>query len=205
MQNQRTLKPIATLTVEGTRRRERPRKRWRGEVEEDLNTMGIKNRHKIARDHREWWNIWTFNWQPRSATNYSAWETGGGEWLRKVNCILIVESTYERCPISTVPKVIKITWWVITMSSETDGFHVRAMKNILRLCDIQYMRIYIYMFNILLLFSMFRSLLWPSSGWPTIMHNYMYNYCILVVGHHDDGHRGYRNIFVNNNKIYDNI
>jgi hypothetical protein len=42
MQNQRILKQIATLTVEGTRRRERPRKRWRGEVEEDLTIMGIK-------------------------------------------------------------------------------------------------------------------------------------------------------------------
>jgi hypothetical protein len=57
MQNQRILKPVATLSMAGIRRREIPRKRWRGEVEEDLNTMGIKNRHKIARDHREWRNI----------------------------------------------------------------------------------------------------------------------------------------------------
>ena len=57
--------------------------------------------------------------------------------LNKVNCILSAESTYERCLISTVPKVITIKWWVIAMSNEIDAFHVPAMKNILQLCDIQ--------------------------------------------------------------------
>jgi len=59
--------------------------------------------------------------------------------LNKANFIQVLnaESMYERCLISTVPKVITIKWWVITMSSETDVFHVRALKNILHLRDIQ--------------------------------------------------------------------
>jgi hypothetical protein len=32
-------KEIATVTMEGTRKRGRSRKRWRGEVEEDLNII----------------------------------------------------------------------------------------------------------------------------------------------------------------------
>ena len=43
MQNQRMPKQIATDTIEGTRKRKRPRKRWRDEVEEGLNVM-IKKR-----------------------------------------------------------------------------------------------------------------------------------------------------------------
>ena len=35
-------KEIATATTEGTRKRGRPRKRWRYEVEEDFNKMDIK-------------------------------------------------------------------------------------------------------------------------------------------------------------------
>ena len=57
MQNERMPEEIATATMEGTRRRGRSRKRWRDEVEEDLNTMGIKNRQAVARDRREWSKI----------------------------------------------------------------------------------------------------------------------------------------------------
>jgi len=39
MQNQRMPKQIATGTIKGTRKRKRPRKRWRDEVEEGLNIM----------------------------------------------------------------------------------------------------------------------------------------------------------------------
>jgi hypothetical protein len=35
-------KQIATATMEGTRKRGKPRKRWRNEVHDDLNIMGIK-------------------------------------------------------------------------------------------------------------------------------------------------------------------
>jgi hypothetical protein len=40
--------------MEGTRKRGRPRKGWRGEVEKELNIMGIKNGQAIAKHHREW-------------------------------------------------------------------------------------------------------------------------------------------------------
>lgn len=39
LKNQRMSKEIATVTMEGTRKRGRSRKRWRGEVEEDLNII----------------------------------------------------------------------------------------------------------------------------------------------------------------------
>jgi hypothetical protein len=38
--------------MEGTRKRGRPSKRWRDNVEEDLNILGVKNREAIARDHQ---------------------------------------------------------------------------------------------------------------------------------------------------------
>jgi hypothetical protein len=57
MENQRMPKLIATDTMEGIRKRGRPRKRRRGEVEEGLNVMGMRNRHAMARDRGEWWKI----------------------------------------------------------------------------------------------------------------------------------------------------
>jgi hypothetical protein len=57
MQNQSIPKQIATPTMEAKRRRGRPRKRWRDEVEEGLNIMGIKNREAMATGHLEWWKI----------------------------------------------------------------------------------------------------------------------------------------------------
>jgi len=48
MQNQQMPNQVATATVEGTRARERPCRRWRGKVQEDLNIMRIK---KLGRDH----------------------------------------------------------------------------------------------------------------------------------------------------------
>jgi hypothetical protein len=43
-------KNIATLTMEGTRKRGTPCKRWRNDNKEDLNVTGIKNRQAMARD-----------------------------------------------------------------------------------------------------------------------------------------------------------
>jgi hypothetical protein len=43
-----------TATIEGTRKTGRPRKRWKDEVEEDLNIMGIKHGRAAARDRRKW-------------------------------------------------------------------------------------------------------------------------------------------------------
>jgi hypothetical protein len=57
MQNERMPKQIAVATIEGTRKRGRPRKRWKDEVEEDLNIMGITNGRAAARDRRKWRKI----------------------------------------------------------------------------------------------------------------------------------------------------
>jgi hypothetical protein len=45
---------IATATMEGTRKKGRPCKRWQDKVEEDLNVLGIKDRQAMARDRWEW-------------------------------------------------------------------------------------------------------------------------------------------------------
>jgi hypothetical protein len=46
-----------TTEMEGTRKRERPRKRWIHEVEEDLKIMGIRNWHAVTKDSQEWGKI----------------------------------------------------------------------------------------------------------------------------------------------------
>jgi hypothetical protein len=53
MQNPRTPIQIAIAKTEGTRKRGRPYKRWRDEVEDHLNRMEIKNMQAVARDHQE--------------------------------------------------------------------------------------------------------------------------------------------------------
>jgi hypothetical protein len=40
--------------MEGIRKRERPRKRWTDEVEEDLKIMRRRNWNTVARDLKEW-------------------------------------------------------------------------------------------------------------------------------------------------------
>jgi hypothetical protein len=45
-------KQFATPAMEGTRKR-RPRERWRDQVQEDLDIVGITNRQTIARDRWE--------------------------------------------------------------------------------------------------------------------------------------------------------
>jgi hypothetical protein len=57
MQNQGIPKQIAAATIEGTRKRGRPRERLKEEVEEGLNVMGIKNGRAAARDRRKWRKI----------------------------------------------------------------------------------------------------------------------------------------------------
>jgi hypothetical protein len=56
MQNPRMPKRIAAATTEETRKRGRPCKRWKDEVEY-LNTMGIKNGSVVARDRWKWRKI----------------------------------------------------------------------------------------------------------------------------------------------------
>jgi hypothetical protein len=50
-------KQIVAATIEGKGKRGRPRKRWKDEVEEGLNIMGIKNGRALARDRRKWRKI----------------------------------------------------------------------------------------------------------------------------------------------------
>ena len=42
MEEDRKPKKIITLELEGTRRRGRPRKRWKEEVEKDLQVLGVR-------------------------------------------------------------------------------------------------------------------------------------------------------------------
>jgi hypothetical protein len=43
--------------VEGRGKGGRSRKRWRDEIEDNLNIMGIKNRQALVRGRREWRKI----------------------------------------------------------------------------------------------------------------------------------------------------
>ena len=40
--------------LEGTRRRGRPRKRWKEEVEKDLQVLGVRRRRKLVADRKKW-------------------------------------------------------------------------------------------------------------------------------------------------------
>jgi hypothetical protein len=53
MKNQRIPKQIAVAKREGTRKRGRPRKRWKDEAEENMNIMGVKNGRAVARDRQK--------------------------------------------------------------------------------------------------------------------------------------------------------
>jgi hypothetical protein len=49
MEEDRMPKKIFTEVLEGPRRRGRPRKRWKEEVERDLQVLGVRRRRKIGR------------------------------------------------------------------------------------------------------------------------------------------------------------
>ena len=50
-------KKIFTQELGGTRRRGRPRKRWKGEVERDLQVLGVRRWRELVADNKEWTNI----------------------------------------------------------------------------------------------------------------------------------------------------
>ena len=43
--------------LEGTRRRERSRKRWKGQVEGDLQMLGVRSWREIVTDRNKWKDI----------------------------------------------------------------------------------------------------------------------------------------------------
>ena len=48
---------IFTQELERTRRRERPRKGWKQEVERDLQVLGVKRWKELVADRKKWKDI----------------------------------------------------------------------------------------------------------------------------------------------------
>jgi len=57
MEEDRMPKKIFTQELEGTRRRRRPRKGWREEVERDLQVVGVKRWRELVIDRDKWRGI----------------------------------------------------------------------------------------------------------------------------------------------------
>ena len=54
MEEDRMAKKIFTQELEGTRRRERPRKGWREEVERVLQVLGVRRWRELVIDREKW-------------------------------------------------------------------------------------------------------------------------------------------------------
>jgi len=57
VEEDRMPKKIFTQELEGTRRRGRPRKRWKEEVERDLQVLGVRWWRELVADRRKWKDI----------------------------------------------------------------------------------------------------------------------------------------------------
>jgi hypothetical protein len=57
MEEDRMPKKIFTQELEGTRRRGRPRKRWKEEVERNLQVLGVRRWRELVTDRKKWRNI----------------------------------------------------------------------------------------------------------------------------------------------------
>ena len=57
MEEDRIPKKIFTQELEGTRRRGRPRKRWREEVERDLQVLEVRRWRELVADRKKWKDI----------------------------------------------------------------------------------------------------------------------------------------------------
>ena len=57
MGEDRMPKKIFTQEVEGTRRRGRPRKGWKEEVERDLQVLGVRRWRELVADRKKWKDI----------------------------------------------------------------------------------------------------------------------------------------------------
>jgi len=57
MEEDRMPKTFFTQELDGTRRRERPRKRWKEEVERDLQVLGVRRWRELVVDRKKWKDI----------------------------------------------------------------------------------------------------------------------------------------------------
>jgi hypothetical protein len=58
MEENRMPKMIFSQDLEGPRRRGRPRKRWKKEVEKDLHVLGVRRWRELATDRKKkWWDV----------------------------------------------------------------------------------------------------------------------------------------------------
>jgi len=57
MEKGRMPKTIFTQELEKTRRRGRPRKRWKEEVERDLQVLGVRRWRELVADRKKWEDI----------------------------------------------------------------------------------------------------------------------------------------------------
>jgi len=57
MEEDRMPKKIFTQELEGTRRRGRPRKRWKEELERDLQVLGVRRLRELVADRKKWKDI----------------------------------------------------------------------------------------------------------------------------------------------------
>ena len=57
IEEDRMPKKIFTQKLEGTRRRGRPKKRWKEEVEKDLQMLGVRRWRELVADGKKWKDI----------------------------------------------------------------------------------------------------------------------------------------------------
>ena len=69
MEEDRMPKKIFTQELEGTRRRGRPRKRWKEEVERDLQVLGVRRWRKWVMDSKKWKDLFD---RPKPTVGFSA-------------------------------------------------------------------------------------------------------------------------------------
>jgi len=57
MEEDRMHKKIFTQELEGTKRKGRPRKRWKEEVGRDLQVLGVRRLKELVADRKKWKDI----------------------------------------------------------------------------------------------------------------------------------------------------
>jgi len=57
VEEDRMPKKLLTQELDGTRRRGRPKKRWKGEVERALQVLGVRRWRELVADRKKWKDI----------------------------------------------------------------------------------------------------------------------------------------------------